>query len=126
MRKILLSAMPKNKRKKRLESCPNRIGPQYCRRSPSAREQRFQNAMDGWLQQMSLFFDGHPIPALAPQFAYRWLEYTTDPKLPPVSNYALEYHLRKTDENRDAWFDLVARPGRFSIDRPLSRSDSTR
>ena len=80
------------------------------------REQRFQNTMDGWLQQMSLFFDGRPIPALAPQFTYHWLEYTADPKLPPVGNYALEYHLRKTDENRDAWFDLLRGQGVF--DRP--------
>src|SRR6266487_1833335 len=34
------------------------------------RDRRFQNAMDGWLQQMTLFFDGRPIPALAPQFTY--------------------------------------------------------
>jgi hypothetical protein len=28
------------------------------------RENRFQNAMDGWLQKMSLFLDRHPVPAL--------------------------------------------------------------
>ena len=46
--KDLLSAMPKNKRKKRLKSCPNRIGPQYCRRSPSGASGAFKMQwMDG-------------------------------------------------------------------------------
>jgi len=60
-------------------------------------------------------FFGWP-PDLAPQFTYHWFEPTADPKLPPVSNYALEYRLRKTDENRDAWFDLLRGQGVF--DRP--------
>src|SRR5438876_11103525 len=60
-------------------------------------------------------FFGWP-PNLAPQFTYHWFEPTADPKLPPVSNYALEYRLRKTDENRDAWFDLLRGQGVF--DRP--------
>jgi hypothetical protein len=84
------------------------------------REQRFKNAMDGWLQQMSLFFDGHPMPGLPPEWIYDWLEYSADPKQPPVHYYALEFRLRKTDENRDAWLDLLRGHGVF--DRPTMLS----
>jgi hypothetical protein len=80
------------------------------------REQRLRNAMDDWLQHMSLFLDGHPMPGLAPEWIYNWPEYPPDPKQPPVYYYAVEYRLRKTDGNRDAWLDLLR--GHFVFDRP--------
>jgi len=80
------------------------------------REQRFKNEMDDWLQRMSLFVDGHPLPGLVSEWIYSWPEYSTDPNQPPVYYYALEYRLRKTDENRDAWLDILR--GNFVFDRP--------
>ncbi|HXL27344.1 MAG TPA: hypothetical protein VN952_11725, partial [Chthoniobacterales bacterium] len=80
------------------------------------RDRRFKTEMDDWLQRMSLFVDGHPMPGLSPEWIYNWSEPSADPNQPPVNYYALEYRLRKTDENRDAWFDLLR--GNFIFDRP--------
>jgi hypothetical protein len=73
------------------------------------REQRFQNAMDGWLDKMSLFLDRHPVPGLSPEFHTGWKEGTT-------VYHELEFRLRKTSENRDAWLDLLR--GHGILDRP--------
>jgi hypothetical protein len=80
------------------------------------RENRFQNAMDGWLQKMSLFLDRHPVPALSPEFTISWPEPNGDPTKPPTVYHELEFRLRKTSENRDAWLDLLRGHGIF--DRP--------
>jgi hypothetical protein len=80
------------------------------------REQRFQNAIDGWLQKMSLFFDGHPIPSLSPEWIYGWYEYSADQKEPPTRYDALEFRLLKTDENREALLELLR--GNGISDRP--------
>jgi hypothetical protein len=80
------------------------------------REHRFQNAMDGWLQKMSLFLDRHPVPALSPEYITYWTESSNDPTKPPTVYHELEFRLRKTSENRDAWLDLLRGHGIF--DRP--------
>ena len=80
------------------------------------REQRFENAMDGWLQKMSLFLDRRPVPGLSPESIYYWPESTEDPLKPPIVYHELEFRLRKTKENRDAWLDLLR--GRGIFDRP--------
>jgi hypothetical protein len=81
-------------------------------------EQRFQNAIDGWLQKMSLFFDGHPIIGLYPESVTRWWpdEYTSDPAAPPTRYDTLQFRLSKTDENRDVWLELLR--GNGISDRP--------
>jgi hypothetical protein len=71
------------------------------------REQRFQNAIDGWLQKMSLFLNGHPIPGLSPEWIYGWYEYSSDPAQPPARYDSIEFRLLKTDENREAWLELL-------------------
>ena len=80
------------------------------------REQRFQNAMDGWLQKMSLFLDRHPVPALSPEFTISWNESSGDPTKPPTVYHELEFRLRKTSENRGTWLDLLR--GHGILDRP--------
>jgi hypothetical protein len=75
------------------------------------REQRFQNAVDAWIQQMSLFLDGHPIPGLSPEWTYRWDEYSADAAQPLTRYDAVEFRLSKTDENREAWLDLLRGSG---------------
>jgi hypothetical protein len=75
------------------------------------RAQRFQNAVDAWIQQMSLFLDGHPIPGLSPEWTYRWDEYSADAAQPSTRYDAVEFRLSKTDENREAWLDLLRGSG---------------
>jgi hypothetical protein len=81
-------------------------------------EQRFQNAIDGWLQKMGLFFDGHPIPGLSPESISRWWpdEYSADPAAPPTRYDTLQFRLSKTDENRNVWLELLR--GNGISDRP--------
>jgi uncharacterized protein YlxW (UPF0749 family) len=82
------------------------------------RENRFQNAMDEWLQKMSLFLDRRPVPGLSPESTNNWSDWS-DPRKPTVY-HELEFRLRKTSENRDAWLDLLR--GHGIADRPTTVS----
>lgn len=83
----------------------------------SVREQRFENAIDGWLQKMSLFLDGHPIPGLSPEWIFRWPDqYGADPTQTPTRYDTLEFRLSKTDANREIWLELLR--GNGIADRP--------
>ena len=77
-------------------------------------ENRFQNAMDEWLPKMTLFLDRHPFPGLSPESIYNWSEWSKPTK--PIVYHELEFRLRKTSENRDAWLDLLR--GRGILSRP--------
>jgi hypothetical protein len=97
-------------------SLPQDQQKQMLREIADRREQRFQNAMDGWLPKMSLFLDRRPVPGLSPESIYYWPESGNDPLKPPTVYHELEFRLRKTTENREAWLDLLRGHGIF--DRP--------
>ncbi len=83
-------------------------------------EIRWRNQVEDWLGKVCLFFDGKPMRDLVPEWVdpWPWDEYEAGDSGRFARYYSLQFRLRKTEVNQEAWLDLLR--GWGVADRPVA------
>ena len=83
-------------------------------------EIRWRNQVEDWLGKVCLFFDGKPMRDLVPEWVdpWPWDEYEAGDSGKFARYYSLQFRLRKTEANHEAWLDLLR--GWGVSDRPVA------
>ena len=83
-------------------------------------EIRWRNQVEDWLGKVCLFFDGKPMRDLVPEWVdpWPWDEYEAGDSGRFARYYSLQFRLRKTEANHEAWLDLLR--GWGVADRPVA------
>ena len=83
-------------------------------------ENRWRNQVEDWMGKVCLFFDGKPMKDLVPEWIdpWPWEEYEAGDSGKFARYYSLQFRLRKTEVNNEAWLDLLR--GWGVADRPVT------
>lgn len=83
-------------------------------------ENRWRNQVEDWMGKVCLFFDGKPMKDLVPEWIdpWPWDEYEAGDSGKFARYYSLQFRLRKTEANNEAWLDLLR--GWGVADRPVT------